>query len=50
MLQKFDYFFTEIPDCCKQEESSSVKEYEGRIQGIIEVLTRDHMKVVFFGR
>jgi hypothetical protein len=27
-----------------------VEEFGSMIHGIIEVLTRDHMKVVFFGR
>jgi len=28
----------------------AVKEDKSKVQSIMEVLTRDHMKVVFFGR
>ncbi|KAK3104427.1 hypothetical protein FSP39_001827 [Pinctada imbricata] len=49
-VQEAEKFQTEVPEGCKQEEELSVTKYEGKIQGIIEVLTRDHMKVVFFGR
>ena len=32
-------------DCSKK-----VRDYREKVMGITEVLTRDHMKVVFFGR
>ncbi|KAJ8319801.1 hypothetical protein KUTeg_001388 [Tegillarca granosa] len=33
-----------------EKNKTSVKEYHNMVRGIIEVLTRDHMKVAFFGR
>lgn len=43
-------YLSALPENCKCENAKSVEEFGNMIQGIIEVLTRDHMKVVFFGR
>ena len=48
-IQKF-LFFAALPEECQCEKAKSVEEFGNMIQGIIEVLTRNHMKVVFFGR
>ncbi|XP_056016681.1 mitofusin-2-like isoform X2 [Ostrea edulis] len=43
-------FLKELPESCQCADAKSVDEFGSMINGIIEVLTRDHMKVVFFGR
>lgn len=63
-LNKFPYFdyciyvnklFTidlnsKYPDVIKENELKSVSSYKSKVVAIQEVLTRDHMKVAFFGR
>nr|XP_022336817.1 mitofusin-2-like isoform X2 [Crassostrea virginica] len=43
-------FLNALPEECQCDKAKSVEEFGNMIQGIIEVLTRNHMKVVFFGR
>lgn len=38
------------PDVINANELRSIIDYESKVKGICEVLTRDHMKVAFFGR
>ncbi|VVC32912.1 Dynamin superfamily,Fzo/mitofusin HR2 domain,P-loop containing nucleoside triphosphate hydrolase,Dynamin- [Cinara cedri] len=38
------------PDVINTNELKSIIDYEFKVKGISEVLTRDHMKVAFFGR
>ncbi|XP_078310306.1 mitofusin-2-like [Crassostrea virginica] len=43
-------FLNALPEECQCDKAKSVEEFGKTIQKIIEVLTRNHMKVVFFGR
>nr|CAG4640638.1 EOG090X01A3 [Eulimnadia texana] len=46
-------FLSEVPlssDITNEENKNSVESYICKVKGIREVLARDHMKVVFFGR
>lgn len=38
------------PNVINANEVKSIVDYESKVKGICEVLTRDHMKVAFFGR
>ncbi|XP_050056979.1 transmembrane GTPase Marf isoform X2 [Aphis gossypii] len=38
------------PDVINENELKSMLDYRSKVKGICEVLTRDHMKVAFFGR
>lgn len=38
------------PDLIVGNELKSILDYRSKVKGICEVLTRDHMKVAFFGR
>lgn len=38
------------PDVIVENELKSILDYRSKVKGICEVLTRDHMKVAFFGR
>ncbi|XP_061162497.1 mitofusin-2-like isoform X2 [Saccostrea echinata] len=49
-VRESQVFLKDLPDKCQCESAKSVDEFGKMIQGIIEVLTRNHMKVVFFGR
>lgn len=40
----------ECPDVINEKELKSILDYRSKVKGICEVLTRDHMKVAFFGR
>lgn len=54
MYYFFFFHFTDVNDKCpnviNDNEVKSIVEYESKVKGICEVLTRDHMKVAFFGR
>lgn len=41
---------TKCPDVINENELKSILDYRSKVKGICEVLTRDHMKVAFFGR
>jgi len=41
---------TKCPDLINEIELKSILDYRSKVKGICEVLTRDHMKVAFFGR
>lgn len=41
---------TKYPDVINENELKSVSDYKSKVIAICEVLTRDHMKVAFFGR
>lgn len=41
---------TKCPDVINRDELKSILDYRSKVKGICEVLTRDHMKVAFFGR
>ncbi|XP_050424672.1 transmembrane GTPase Marf isoform X2 [Adelges cooleyi] len=41
---------TKCPDVINKSELTSIIDYTSKVKGIREVLTRDHMKVAFFGR
>ena len=41
---------SEKPEVLPADSADSIAEYAGKINGINEVLARDHMKVAFFGR
>ncbi|GAB6019074.1 hypothetical protein CHUAL_000699 [Chamberlinius hualienensis] len=46
-------FLNTVPDDCMVidvQQKKEVESYRGKINGISEVLSRDHMKVAFFGR
>lgn len=38
------------PDVINTDELKFILDYRSKVKGICEVLTRDHMKVAFFGR
>lgn len=41
---------SKYPDVINENELKSVSDYKSKVVAIQEVLTRDHMKVAFFGR
>lgn len=41
---------SKCPDVINGNELKSILDYRSKVKGICEVLTRDHMKVAFFGR
>lgn len=41
---------TKCPSALNENEFKSILAYKSKIKGICEVLKRDRMKVVFFGR
>ncbi|XP_062613213.1 mitofusin-2-like [Saccostrea cucullata] len=49
-VRESQVFLKELPEKCQCESAKQVNEFGNMINGIIEVLTRNHMKVVFFGR
>ncbi|XP_013414801.1 mitofusin-2 [Lingula anatina] len=52
-ISESDAFLTGIPEgdnIVTREQLEEVKAFKGKVAGIGEVLSRDHMKVVFFGR
>lgn len=38
------------PDVINRDELKYILDYRSKVKGICDVLTRDHMKVAFFGR
>lgn len=38
------------PEIIDESELKAILDYKSKVKGICEVLTRDHMKVAFFGR
>lgn len=48
--QRFLNSTTHVENVIDEEETKRVEEYDRKVAAIREVLSRDHMKVVFFGR